>query len=243
MNANLFATTLYKLVHNDKTIKVSDNLQMLKSDDPDDVIVSIPSVKDYQPDEFTIIENGENKEYGLSEIFEKDDTGYDITLYNCYMNSEGFTNYHDCVEKFREDFGSKSSWADELSYIGSINKHIEWWTQASKKISDAPPIFLLSDEEIILLLQTGFEAERVILIDDDIKIWQLKTPLTKAEATKYIYEINNGTSCSIENYTFEPVSGHTQIKDNITNEMSNMTFDSFQHMLLDNRPVIERIIR
>ncbi len=170
MSDNRFVTKLYELVdiNTGDAIAISDDKNVLTANGKTGHIAEIRPIKNNDKiGEFTIIENDEDKDYGISEGFWKDDNAYDLTMFQCRVNAVPDENWQDTLEEFRENTARKSTWEDGLKTINdAINTHLDWWmsTKDSLAPDEEPSFFELPPEDIKTLLLTGFRAERIFLV-------------------------------------------------------------------------------
>lgn len=171
MTEKRFVTKLWTIVDTDTDdrIAISDDKDILNASGKTGRIEEIKAIEDNDKiDEFTIIENDIDKDYGVSEGFWKDDNGYDLTMFQCRVNAVPDENWRDTLEKFRENTGRKSTWRDELATINdAVNAHLDWWMSARDSLTpdEKPTFFTLSDKDLKTLLLTGFKSDRIFLMD------------------------------------------------------------------------------
>lgn len=162
-----FATRLYGLYHNGTLTHISDNTDMLKpyvENASDDIIKELTNavVPEDQLESFDIIVNdSDNKEYGFSEVYQKEDGTYDVTMWKYRLNLN--LPYPEAVEELTEAIGC---WEEAPSVKGVLSAHNHYW-RCDEDITNAVINgFLISDKEKDMLLQTGFESNMIILVAD-----------------------------------------------------------------------------
>lgn len=123
---------------------------------------SIAEIKPiYDCDEFDIIENDDNKEYGFSECFQKEGSGTDITMFKHRLIMRNNMSYEEAVTELTENTGT---WNDGLSVQSAVNAHVCYWLKSKDMIDEntAIPCFAISNEDMKILLKTGFTAHRFL---------------------------------------------------------------------------------
>lgn len=123
---------------------------------------------DYKYPDFSIIENDEEFDYGYSYAYWKDDTGMDVTTCKQRLRVDPDEDWDLILDEYLEN--ADQYWSDGHQTVNSaINAHLDWWMRANEALSDEDkvPIFKLSNEQIKILLLTGFESDRIVLLDDD----------------------------------------------------------------------------
>lgn len=114
-------------------------------------------------DEFDIIENDEDKDYGYTE-FSFIEGKYRAEYYKHRLPVKYFSTYNEAVNEIRENSNYSAGDKDTLEEV--INDHLDWWLSSvtAEDIGIANiPVFSLTDEEIKDLLDRGFKGERIFI--------------------------------------------------------------------------------
>ena len=181
--ADVIATKLYALWEgNSKIIGVSDSeeiLAPLMKNDDDFFIEELDAANGCEiidasnaanVDDFDIIENDTEKQYGFSEVYTKEDK-FDITMFKyrlCLSDYSESTSYFDMITEFTENSGS---WETVDTPALAVAQHSEYWTRYYDADSfkgqhgTIPPlhVFRLDDDLAKLLLRTGFKSRMILL--------------------------------------------------------------------------------
>ena len=118
--------------------------------------------------EFSIIENDEEFDYGYSYAYWKDDGCLDVTTCKQRLRVDPDEDWDLTLDEYLEE--ADQYWSDGHPTVnGAINEHLDWWMRANEALSEEEkvPIFKLANEQIKILLLTGFEADRIVLLDND----------------------------------------------------------------------------
>lgn len=121
---------------------------------------------DYKYPDFFIIENDEEFDYGYSYAYWKEDTGMDVTTCKQRLRVDPDEDWETTLDEYLED--ADQYWSDKHQTVNSaINAHLGWWMKANEALSDEEkvPMFALSGKQIKMLLLTGFEADRIVLLE------------------------------------------------------------------------------
>lgn len=121
--------------------------------------------------EFYIIENNENKAYGVSYLWwgERDDAnGKIVSAPKAELYKNRFYVSNETTEKDLDDFEEVAVNYSEnkllTDMLEAINQHMDWWMQAPLTERQAQSIPQYSFAQMIDVLKAGFDAPRAIFI-------------------------------------------------------------------------------
>lgn len=161
-----FTEKIYAVLHNNNVVFATENQQEALTTFYRLLFSLKESVrfKTYNPEnnveEFDIIENDPEQDYGYSEV---------------YIRGDGATRYTTMCWKHRLPFkeaGSYSRAVDELHEVSAycydtnevneaLNAHLDWWLQ--KPSSEEIKVFKIPSEVLDKLLERGLQSERLLV--------------------------------------------------------------------------------
>lgn len=170
----MYAEKLYGLFKNNSMlIAISDDISILKNragkhDTINDLAIN-SALTDYHicktlPNDIDIIENDDDKDYGVSEISYAD-SKWDILMHQPRLDINA-NNYYDALDELRD--ANKSYWDKTRTFNDIVAKHCDFWMrpnearriEASQTI---PTVIHLSDDYKQMLLTTGFASDMILL--------------------------------------------------------------------------------
>lgn len=170
----LFAKELYVATKNGNTIAISDNIDIINAvaSDADKIttIEGIPETDLAKIENFSLIQNDDDKDYGYSEIYYTEDCNCKITLHQLRLDIKN--NDYETACSNVED-ANKAYCGESNTLRGTIGEHLDFWLKndESIRIRNSMPdtdiyAYKLSNKDTTLLLKTGFTADNLLLIFD-----------------------------------------------------------------------------
>lgn len=158
---NGFVTSLYKVTtKTGEFICITENLEdamNIKRQIACSVLGIIPSKYTCNEDSFNIIENNVDKKYGVSACTVNKETIM-VKMYRDKLTIEGRTNYSNCLS-------SISSGSYSMQYCRNIAEavsiHMLYHGNITSQYFEEVPCLNLRDDELINLLNNGFESDRI----------------------------------------------------------------------------------
>lgn len=151
----LYRTPNWKVTDNKDLFFVSQGGYIITDAPINEASEEIMPAKD--PNEFEIVENDTEKDYGYTEVSDVEGK----YLVECYKNrldvSENFEKGLDALYECRNYADDPAETVKE-----AIDQHLDWWC-VKADIPENVPVFELTYDEITSLLQTGFAAQRVFI--------------------------------------------------------------------------------
>lgn len=161
---NLYVTKLYKVYTDTETVCVTDNLEKAieafkNQRNNHAIMASIKPV--FNCDDFDIIENDEDGDYGFSECYWKEDC-IDITMFKHRLNVSK-DDYETAVSDLTENPGT---WENCKTPADAIRAHMKHWCKTvspdETKLLKNAPCFPISSSDMTVLLKTGFDGPRFL---------------------------------------------------------------------------------
>jgi hypothetical protein len=117
-------------------------------------------------DEFDIIENDDDKEYGLSYVSVRgsyDDERLDCLMHQRRMKLNPGEPYSEAAERVNES--NKSYYEYVADSEAAVAAHLDFWIQDDKELEQpcSRRIYCFTDEEVTMLLNKGFPANRLLI--------------------------------------------------------------------------------
>jgi hypothetical protein len=115
--------------------------------------------------DFDVIINDRKNGYGVSEITRKYDDEQNTLIWDVLLHTPRLSNdphiysYRERLDALRNE--NRSNWDQTDSLINAVNISNDWWL--TKPETKMPSAFCLSDRLVVLLLDTGFSADMMLL--------------------------------------------------------------------------------
>lgn len=164
VSENLYVTKLYKVYTCAETLCVTDNFEkasnVFKAHDGENIcMISIKPV--FNCDDFDIIENDKDGDYGFSECYWKEDC-IDITMFKHRLNVSK-DDYETAMSDLTENPGT---WENCKTSGDAIRTHMKYWCKTvspeEMKLLENAPCFPISANDMTILLKTGFDGARFL---------------------------------------------------------------------------------
>ena len=123
------------------------------------MLAAIPQVKLIDCDDIDIIENDNNKNYGVSNIHPVDES-FVIDMWKTRLDINSGDNYSEWYENLSEN--GISHWDSAMNITDAFKSHLNFWMQSDN--TEIPEtVYVMTTEELSLVLKAGFDANRLLV--------------------------------------------------------------------------------